>query len=153
MTGTMMTISTMASAQSRTGNPTALSSRRRRLWAFAGMAVVLSILTIAMVSADPAAGWTAGAFLAEFEDLPLAPGLTEVPGGMLFDSPTGRIVEATAQGDVREKDVLAFYAQTLPELGWNATGPNSYRRDSELLKIEIIPKTRPLKVRFSVVPQ
>lgn len=89
----------------------------------------------------------------ELEDLPLPPGLTEMPGGMLFDSPTGRIVEATAQGEIGADGVLAFYAQSLPELGWQKVGPSSYRRDNELLKIDVEAKRRPLLVRFSVVPQ
>ena len=89
----------------------------------------------------------------ELEDLPLPPGLTEMPGGMLFDSPTGRIVEATAQGEIGADRVLAFYAQSLPELGWQKVGPSSYRRDNELLKIDVEAKRRPLLVRFSVVPQ
>lgn len=93
-----------------------------------------------------------GAFLSEMEDLPLAPGLSEAPGGVLFDSPSGRIVEATAQGDVGADQVLAFYAQTLPELGWQKIGAASYRRDNELLKIEVEAKHGPLHVHFSVVP-
>ncbi len=95
----------------------------------------------------------AGAFLTELEDLPLAPGLIEIPGGMLFDSPTGRIVEASAQGEIPADQVVAFYTQALPELGWQKVGPNSYRRDNELLKIEVEVKRRPLLVRFSLVPQ
>lgn len=96
-----------------------------------------------------------GAFLSEMEDLPLPEGLTEAPGGMLFDSPTGRILEATATGSgtVSAEQVWTFYAQTLPELGWQKLGPSSYRRDNELLKIEIEAKRRPVLVRFSVVPQ
>ncbi len=93
-----------------------------------------------------------GAFLNELEDLPLPSGLTEAPGGMLFDSPTGRIVEATAQGEMEADQVLAFYAQTLPELGWQKVGASSYRRDNELLKIEVDAKRRPVLVHFSVVP-
>lgn len=94
-----------------------------------------------------------GAFLTELEDLPLAPGLAETPGGMLFDSPTGRIVEATARGDATAEQVISFYAQTLPELGWQKVGPSSYRRDNEVLKIDVEARKRPLLVRFSLVPQ
>ncbi len=109
---------------------------------------VLAALLFAAASA--AAG---GTFLTEFDDLPLAPGLTESPGGMLFDSPTGRIVEATAEGNVSAEEVRAFYARTLPELGWQATGGTAFRRDKELLRIDIEDRRRPLSVRFSVVPQ
>ena len=113
--------------------------------------IIPAILAALLLAAAPAAA--AGAFLTELEDLPLAPGLTELPGGTLFDSPTGRIVEATAQGDVTAGEVRAFYAQTLPQLGWQMIGETAFRRDNELLRINIEERRRPLSVRFSVVPQ
>ena len=94
----------------------------------------------------------AGAFLAEFEDLPLAPGLTEQPGGVLFESPNGRIVEATAEGRVASHQVLAFYAQTLPQLGWVPVDETSYRRDNEILRIVVDGSRAPVSVHFSVAP-
>jgi hypothetical protein len=106
------------------------------------------MLGVSVVSAR-----SGSSFLTELEDLPLAPGLVEMPGGMLFDSPTGRIVEASAEGNVSTDLVLAFYSQTLPELGWQKVGPSSYRRDNEMLKIDVEAAKRPLKVRFSLVPQ
>jgi hypothetical protein len=92
------------------------------------------------------------AFLTEMEDLPLAPGLTEVPGGMLFEQPTGRIVEASASGDMDATQIISFYAQTLPELGWEKIAATTFRRDNEILRIDMEPRRRPLVVRFSVVP-
>jgi hypothetical protein len=117
--------------------------------------LILAILATLFLSAPLSLPLAAAenAFLSELEDLPLPPGLTEMPGGMLFDSPTGRIVEATAQGEISADGVLSFYMQTLPELGWQKVGPVSFRRDNELLKIEVDSKRRPLLVRFSVVPQ
>jgi hypothetical protein len=121
--------------------------------------MVLSRLTLAILAALFLCAPTAqtvsaaeGTFLNELEDLPLPSGLTESPGGVLFDSPTGRIVEATAQGNIDADQVLTFYAQTLPELGWQKVGPSSYRRDNELLKIEVDAQRRPVLVHFSVVP-
>lgn len=116
--------------------------------------LILAILAALFLSAPLTHPLAAeSAFLSELEDLPLPPGLTEMPGGMLFDSPTGRIVEATAQGEIGADRVLSFYTQTLPELGWQKVGQASFRRDNELLKIEMDTKRRPLLVRFSVVPQ
>lgn len=113
--------------------------------------ILAAVLAVLMFAALPAAA--GGAFLVEFEDLPLAPGLTEQPGGMLFDSPTGRIVEATAEGNLAAAEVRAFYAQSLPQLGWERVGDLSFRRDNELLRIDVGEGKRPLSVRFSVVPQ
>ena len=92
--------------------------------------LILSVLATLLLSA-PLVGTAAaanGTFLSELEDLPLPPGMAEAPGGVLFDSPSGRIVEATAQGEMSADQVLAFYAQTLPELGWQKVGP-SWSRD------------------------
>jgi len=111
-----------------------------------------AILAILMLAASPVAA-ADGAYLIEFEDLPLAPGLTENPGGMLFESPTGRIVEATASGQVAAQQVLSFYLQALPQLGWEKVGENSFLRDNELLRIDVDGKGRATVVRFSVVPQ
>ena len=41
---------------------------------------------------------------------------------MVFDTPAGRIVEAVASGAVTRDEVLAFYAETLPQLGWDEGG-------------------------------
>jgi len=79
-------------------------------------------------------------FLSVLDDLPLMPGLVEVPeAAMVFDGPTGRIVEAFAAGHVPAPAVAAFYAETLPQLGWRATAPGEYRRDEEILKLEVVP--------------
>jgi hypothetical protein len=96
--------------------------------------------------------WADQPYLTEFEDLPLAPGLTEQPGGMLFESPTGRIVEASATGDLSPDKVKAFYSQTLPQLGWEVVN-GGYKRDNEFLRIDIDGSRRSVTVRFSVVPQ
>lgn len=95
-----------------------------------------------------------GRFLAEMEDLPLAPGLTENPGGMLFEQPSGRIVEASAVAALETEagQIVAFYATTLPQLGWEKIGPAAYRRDNEMLRIDVDQRQKPLAVRFSVVP-
>ncbi len=93
------------------------------------------------------------AYLSELEDLPLAPGLVEHPGGVLFDSPGGRIIDATADGDTTVAAVTGFYSQTLPALGWSRQADGSYRRDTERLRITVDGSRRPLTVHFSVEPR
>lgn len=98
----------------------------------------------------------ADAFVSAIDDLPLMPGLVEDPdAAMVFDSPTGRIVEAFAQGNVRAREVLAFYAETLPQLGWRPSGEGVFRREGEVLAIEFPEgdgKGPPLTVRFALQP-
>lgn len=115
---------------------------------------LVTLLTAFWLLAGPA--WAESpAFVAGFEDLPLMPGLTgQDEGGMVFDSPAGRIVEATAGGLLSRRQVSAFYAQTLPELGWTAKGPETYQRDREVLRLDYTER-RPqgIVVRFSLSPQ
>ncbi|MEQ9643319.1 MAG: hypothetical protein RIM84_25085 [Alphaproteobacteria bacterium] len=113
-------------------------------------------------------------YLADVVDLPLMPGLWEVPdAGMVFDKPQGRIVEAEARGDETPDAVRAYYADALPPLGWRAEGraqpdaatnsegkravarlpwADTFRRDGEVLRIEISERAGAVAVRFSITP-
>ena len=84
------------------------------------------------------AGVTAqGLFFSAIDDLPLMDGLNEVESGtMVFDSPSGRIVEALSSGNVNRLQVTQFYSETLPQLGWLETTPGHFVREGEALKIE-----------------
>jgi len=102
------------------------------------------------------AGATAqGLFLSGIDDLPLMDGLNEVEGGtMLFDSPSGRIVEALSTGKVTRKRVIRFYSETLPQLGWLETAPGHFTREDEVLKIEFptAPAGMTINVLFMLSP-
>lgn len=97
----------------------------------------------------------ADAFLSRLEDLPLAPGLSEdSAAGLSFDSAGGRIVEAYARGNLTEDQVLRFYEETLPQLGWTAEGERQYRRGGERLRLELIQQGgQGLTVHYSLSPQ
>ena len=93
-------------------------------------------------------------FLSAYEDLPLAPGLTElVESGVAFDSPGGRIVEAFAQGTVKPADILKFYATTLPQLGWTRESDTLYRREAEVLRLDPVTKGKGVTLRYAVSPE
>jgi len=58
-------------------------------------------------------------FVDGFEALPLMPGMHNVIGSsVVFDTPTGRIVESAIAGITTAAEVMAFYARSLPQLGW-----------------------------------
>jgi hypothetical protein len=102
------------------------------------------------------AAWGEGdaGFVAGVEDLPLMPGLHEVvEAGTKFDSASGRIVEAYAVGQVEEADVLAFYAESLPQLGWTMVDQTLFHRSGESLKIETSRENSEVTVHFSLSPQ
>lgn len=94
-------------------------------------------------------------FVAGFEDLPLMPGLEQgEESGTVFDTPAGRVIEAYAEGSVAAAEVDAFYAKTLPQLGWRPMSERRYRREGEIL--EITPHRgdkAPVRVRFYLSPE
>lgn len=127
-------------------------ARFRSRLAAAVVAALLAAAAPAVLAQAPASQGTA--FIGDIEDLPLMPGLAEVSGGMVFDTPAGRIVEAFATGRVSRAEVLAFYAATLPELGWQPAGEATYRREDEVLVLEFPPPgdAGGLTVRFALSP-
>ncbi len=76
-------------------------------------------------------------FVAGIDDMPLMPGLTQLADrNVVFDAPSGRIVEAYAEGSVARDAVRSFYARTLPQLGWRGQGGDRYLREGETLRLE-----------------
>jgi hypothetical protein len=116
--------------------------------AFLATAVLVSVLLSA------AAAHPADRFVGGIGDLPLMPGLAENPNaGMVFDTPSGRIVQTEATGRVSRDQVLSFYAETLPQLGWRTLAAGQFRREAEVLKIEIDETGEPdITVRFALSP-
>jgi len=96
-----------------------------------------------------------GSFFSAIDDLPLMEGLNEAEGGtMVFDSSSGRIVEALSTGMVTRQRVIQFYSETLPQLGWLEISPGHFVREYEVLKIEFpaSPVGKTLNVLFMLSP-
>ena len=118
------------------------------------VAVVLSLAAApGLAGAQTADGYVAG-----IPDLPLMPGLKALPdSGLVFDKPGGRIVEAFAEGApgaaVTPQSVIAFYDDTLPQLGWRREAPGAYLREGERLKLDLSQDAGQLTVHFRLIPQ
>ena len=112
------------------------------------------LLAMLMILFCPALVAAAGTFLAGIEDVPVPPGFTEnQAASMVFDSPTGRIIEAEAAGPLSREKVIAFYADTLPQLGWTRISDTEYRSDVETLKIAFDQSKKPLLiVHYNLTP-
>ena len=109
------------------------------------LALVLSALLATAARAD--------SFVAGTEDVPLMQGLVPVESGALvFDKPEGRIVEAQARGKLARSAVRDFYRATLPQLGWQALAGNSWRREDEMLRLEIRGRDGDVTVGFTLSP-
>lgn len=93
-------------------------------------------------------------FVAGTEDLPLMPGLRPVPNSdVVFDKPEGRIVEARAEGTMTRAKVEAFYAASLPPLGWKPAGRDVWQRDTERLRLDFAGAGSRLAVGFTLSPR
>jgi hypothetical protein len=93
-------------------------------------------------------------FVAGFEALPLMPGLQNVAGSsVVFDTPTGRIVESAVAGITTPEEIEIFYAQSLPQLGWERFSETEYRRENEILNLEIVRDADHVVVHFFLSPK
>jgi hypothetical protein len=111
-----------------------------------GLALLLLLLTPLPALAD--------SFVAGTEDVPLMPELQPVEGSALtFDKPQGRIVEAQARGKVTRAAVHAFYAETLPQLGWKPAGAEAWQREGETLRLDFHGADGALTVGFTLSPR
>ena len=99
--------------------------------------VILIVLIVAPASITAQQG---ARFLSVMEEMPLMPGLVEVlDAAVIFDGPSGRIIEAFVAGSVQVDAIRAFYAAALPQLGWIRQANGEYRRDAEILRVEVGP--------------
>ena len=87
------------------------------------------------VTEEPSDGFS---FVDGFEALPLMPGMHNVTGSsVVFDTPTDRIIESAIAGSATADEIKTFYARSLPQLGWEPFLETEYRREDEVLKLEI----------------
>ncbi len=114
---------------------------------------VFAFCAIAFLFCLPRVTLAADTFVIGFEDLPLMIGLAQVQqDSVLFDTPQGRIVQASATGTVTRNAVLSFYSSTLPQLGWVSVDQATFQREGETLRIEFTQTDRLLTVHFLAEP-
>ena len=110
----------------------------------------LIMLIVTTLGVGPA---RAQQFVPGTEDVPLMHELAPVKDSdMVFDKPEGRIIEASARGKVSKAAVRSFYASTLPQLGWKASG-ESWTRETETLHLDFAGHDGDLWVTFTLVPK
>ena len=86
-------------------------------------------------------------------DVPIMQGWKIEPElGFAFDSPNGRIVMIFASTSADEDDIMAFYGQTLAQLGWTGVAGN-WVRDSEKLVIGKVQTARGALWRLMLQPR
>ena len=111
------------------------------------------IAAMALAVAAPA---HAADFLKAMEDVPLPKGMIEQGEPMVFESEQGRVVKASAQGNVGATEISSFYTASLPALGWKPVEtPNgmTFEREKERLTISVREpaSARPVTITFELV--
>ncbi|MBT5429767.1 MAG: hypothetical protein HOK89_07585 [Rhodospirillaceae bacterium] len=103
----------------------------------------------------PSIVYSQSAFISILNDVPLMSGLKiQKQTALIFDTPSGRIVEVAAVGKIPLLKVREFYADTLPQLGWRDVGKNIFSRDKEILSINLsIIVNRNTQIKFSITPE
>jgi len=93
-------------------------------------------------------------FISGFEDLPLMRGMTETTANnVAFDTVHGRVLVSFAQSSESEEKILAFYKESLSQLGWKINRDGEFLRGEEILKIDFLPDGNYLAIRFSLEPR
>ena len=86
-------------------------------------------------------------------DVPIMQGWQIEPElGFAFDSPNGRIVMIFASTAADEDDIMAFYGQTLAQLGWTG-GAGNWVRNAERLAIGKVQTARGVLWRMMLQPR
>ena len=98
--------------------------------------------------------WSTEKFVTGFSDLPLMPGMQELPDANIsFDTASGRIVEAFAKTEQNIEKILFFYNNVLPQFGWRVENDTTFVRDSEKLTLDFRKDKVSVIVQFSLEPQ
>lgn len=94
------------------------------------------------------------AYFEALYDVPVMKGLEEVKEqAMLFDKPGGRIASVVAVSKtVKPAEIEAFYAESLPQLGWKKTAVNQYVRDEDKLVLELVKRPPITVIHFTLSP-
>ena len=101
-----------------------------------------------------ASAQTPAPFFEALYDVPVMEGLEELKDqAMLFDKPDGRIASVVAVSERRSpQDIIAFYNQTLPELGWKKNALNQYVRGKDQLALSVTRRGSLTIAHFTLTP-
>lgn len=115
-----------------------MNVQRHSLRHAVGLRRLLRMGAVSLLLLAPLPAWAVD-YLSAVDDLPLTQGLTEQKDKTtVFDAPVGKIVTAYATGNVKAEDVVNFYDETLPQLGWQKTASGTFHRKSQTLKIDVL---------------
>lgn len=81
-------------------------------------------------------------------------GMTETTeNNVAFDTVHGRVLVSFAKSRESGEKILAFYKESLSQLGWKINRDGEFLRGEEILKIDFILDGDYLAIRFSLEPR
>ncbi len=93
------------------------------------------------------------AFLPDIEGVPIYEGFAvNEDKRSFYDSPDGKVAEIVIEGEADGDAVSAFYAETLPQLGWEQQKEGGFKRGKEALDLEVSTHAHRVAVKFSLQP-
>ena len=115
----------------------------------------IHLLVFALINfSSVALVWSSEKFITGFSDLPIMPGMQELPDANIsFYTASGRIVEAFAKTEQNGETILSFYKNVLPQLGWRVENDITFVRDTEILILDLRKDRDSVIVQFSLKPQ
>ena len=115
----------------------------------------IHLLVFALINfSSVALVWSSEKFITGFSDLPIMPGMQELPDTHIsFNTASGRIVEAFTKTEQNVEKILSFYKNVLPQLGWRVENDTIFVRDTEILILDLRKDRDSVIVQFSLKPQ
>ncbi len=93
-------------------------------------------------------------FISGFNDVPLMLGMTEaIESNVVFDTVQGRILVSFARSRESKDKIIAFYEESLSQLGWQMKEDGRFVRGVEILNVDFFPDGEYLVGRFSLEPR
>ncbi len=69
-----------------------------------------------------------------------------------FDSAEGRIAEINAEGFGEVSEIQSFYAGTMPQFGWTQLSPTTFKKQGELLVVDVSKAKTVTSVKYQLRP-
>ncbi len=111
--------------------------------------IILLSLTL-LIFSKPSLGLK---FINGLEDIPLFKNMEYVEDSLvLFDKVDGRYVSTEIIGNYNYKDVISFYRNILPNLGWKETSSLTFERAKEILELKTTVYNDKISIVFNVYP-
>lgn len=112
-----------------------------------GFLMVLTLAVLSGLGANTPQNWLISAayaenaptFLVNIPDVPLMDGMTERHDqGFVFDAPEGRVAQSVVlYSRLTPENIMKFYKDALPQLGWKAQKTGVFKRGSDQLTVKI----------------